>query len=235
MSGHSKWATTKRQKATVDAKRSSLFTKLAKNISVAARDGADPKANFKLRIAVDKARAFSMPKENIERAIAKGSGTGEGARLESVLYEGFGPLGAAIMVEAVTDNKNRTVSEVKNVFSKHGGNLGGANSVGWMFDLRGIIIVTQPTLSDEQELTLIDKGVIDIQPDESGTTIITRLDALPAVKEEAEKLGLTISEASTGYVAKEKVHPTEEEKILSLLNALDDLDDVNNVYTNAEL
>lgn len=235
MSGHSKWATTKRAKAVVDAKRSSLFTKLAKNISIAAREGADPKTNFKLRMAIDKARAFSMPKDNIERAVAKGSGTGEGAHLESALYEGFGPGGVAIMVEAITDNKNRTVSEVKNIFSKHGGNLGNANSVGWMFERVGSIALENKNLSDEQELSLIDAGANDIVKNDDATMVITPLENLQKVKEVCEKLGLTVSEASLVYNPKEQVAPQNPDGIVSLLEALDDLDDVNAVYTNANV
>lgn len=235
MSGHSKWATTKRQKEIVDSKRSSLFTKLSKNISIAAREGADPKMNFKLRIAIDKAKDASMPKDNIDRAIARGAGTDGGAQLERVLYEGYGPEGIAIMVETVTDNKNRAFSEVKHYFSKNGGNLGSSGAVAWMFDLRGIIHITEPKLTDEQELELIDAGLLDSRSDTDGTTLIANLDALQAVKEHAEKLGLTVKESSTAYLAKDLVKPSNEEAVLNFLDGLDELDDVDNLYTNADV
>lgn len=235
MSGHSKWATTKRAKAIVDSKRSSLFTKLSKNISVAARDGADPKMNFKLRIAVDKAKEFSMPKDNIERAIARGAGTGEGVHLETVLYEGYGPGGVAIMVEVITDNKNRAFSEVKHLFSKQGGNLGSAGAVAWMFQPRGVITLKQPTITDEQELELIDLGVVDVLTDPEGATILTEPEALQKVRERCEQLGLSVTEATPSYIPKEKMPAQNESALISFLDALDDLDDVNNVYTNADI
>ncbi|MBI4090662.1 MAG: YebC/PmpR family DNA-binding transcriptional regulator [Candidatus Komeilibacteria bacterium] len=233
MSGHSKWATTKRQKEEVDAKRSGLFTKLSKNISVAAREGTDPKMNFKLRIAIDKAKAASMPKDNIERAVARGSGAG-GGQLERVLYEGFGPEGIAVMVEAVTDNKNRTFSEIKQYFSRNGGNLGSANSVGWMFELRGVIEISS-ALTDEQELVLIDAGLLEVRTHGEGQLLNTELSKLQAVKERAEKLGMTVVEASTGYVAKELLTPKKEEAVLAFLDGLDELDDVDSIYTNANI
>lgn len=235
MSGHSKWATTRRQKEVVDSKRGSLFTKLSKNISVAAREGGDPKMNFKLRIAIDKAKEASMPKDNIDRAIARGAGTGDGAQLERILYEGYGPEGIAIMVEAITDNKNRAFSEVKHYFSKNGGNLGSGGAVGWMFDLRGIIRITETKLTEAQELELIDAGLLDANSDDEGTTLVTTLESLQSVKERAEKLGCTVTESSTAYLAKDMVKPAHEESVLNFLDGLDELDDVDTIYTNAEI
>lgn len=233
MSGHSKWATTKRQKEVVDAKRSGLFTKLSKNISVAAREGTDPKMNFKLRIAIDKAKTASMPKDNIERAVARGSGAGAG-QLERVLYEGFGPEGIAVMVEAVTDNKNRTFSDIKHYFSKNGGNLGSANSVGWMFKLHGVIELSSP-LTNEQELTLIDAGLLEVRAHGDEQLLNTEPSKLQTVKELAEKMGLPVIEAATSYVAKELITPKKEETVLAFLDGLDELDDVDSIYTNANI
>jgi YebC/PmpR family DNA-binding regulatory protein len=235
MSGHSKWATTKRQKEIVDSKRSSLFTKFSKNISIAAREGADAKTNFKLRIAIDKAKEASMPKDNIDRAIARGAGTGTEAQLERVLYEGYGPEGIAIIVEAVTDNKNRAFSDVKHYFSKNGGNLGSGGSVAWMFDLRGIIRIAETALTDEQELELIDLGLLDLQSDPEGSTLITTLDKLQSVKEGAEQLKLTVKDSSAAYLGKELVKPKNEEVVVKFLDGLDELDDVDTIYTNAEV
>ncbi len=235
MSGHSKWATTRRQKAVVDSKRSSLFTKLSKNISVAAREGADAKMNFKLRLAIDKAKEASMPKDNIDRAIARGAGTGDGAQLERVLYEGYGPEGIAIMVETITDNKNRAFSEVKHYFSKNGGNLGSSGAVAWMFDLRGIVRIAQTSVPDEHELELIDSGLLDLQSDSDGSTLITTLDKLQSVKESAEKLGLTVTESSTAYLGKDLIKPANEDVVVKFLDGLDELDDVDTIYTNAEV
>ena len=234
MSGHSKWATTKRQKAAVDAKRSSLFTKFSKNISIAARDGADSTSNFKLRIAIDQARAVSMPKDNIERAIARGSGGSGGAQLEHILYEGYGPEGLALIIETITDNKNRTISEVKHYFSKNGGNLAGNGSVSWMFDERGVITVSDKALSEEQELALIDHGLLDVRKNE-GITLITERGKLQEAKEAAEALGLSVGEASLAYMPKDAVVPKDSERLTSFLDGLDDLDDVNTIYTNADI
>ena len=172
MSGHSKWATTKRQKAVTDAKRSSLFTKLAKNITIAAKDGADPDMNFKLRVAVDQAKTFSMPKDNIERAIARGAGTTEGVVLETILYEAYGPGGIGLLIETITDNKNRSVSNLKAILNKHGGTLCSSGSVLWQFQLRGLIRTEQKNLNEDQQSTVIDWGVEDIQSDEHGTEIL---------------------------------------------------------------
>ena len=234
MSGHSKWATTKRQKAAVDAKRSSLFTKFSKNISIAARDGADSTSNFKLRIAIDQARAVSMPKDNIERAIARGSGGSGGAQLEHILYEGYGPEGLALIVETITDNKNRTISEIKHYFSKNGGNLAGNGSVSWMFDERGVITVSDKALSEEQELALIDHGLLDVRRN-GGITLITERGKLQEAKETAETLGLTVGEASLAYMPKDSVSPKDSERLANFLDGLDDRDDVHTIYTNADI
>lgn len=234
MSGHSKWATIKRAKEGKDAKRSNVFTKLSKNISVAARSGADPDTNFKLRIAIDKARAGNMPKDNIERAIKKGSGDTDGAQIESIMYEAYGPGGVAIIIEALTDNKNRTVSEIKHILSKHNGNLGASGSVMWMFEAKGELVLVQDTLNEDEELKLIEAGAEDIlQEDE--IKIICAIDDLEVVKNKILERKFEIKSSDMTYIAKDKVVPTEPEKILNLFDALDDNDDVNNMYANADI
>jgi YebC/PmpR family DNA-binding regulatory protein len=176
-----------------------------------------------------------MPKENIDRAVARGAGTGDGVQLERVLYEGYGPEGIAIMVETVTDNKNRAFSEVKHYFSKNGGNLGSGGAVAWMFDLRGIIQIAETKLTDMQELELIDAGLLDSANDPEGNTLIATLESLQSVKERAEKVGLTVKESSAAYLAKDMIKPAHEETVLAFLDGLDELDDVDTIYTNAEV
>lgn len=234
MSGHSKWSTIKRAKEAKDAKRSNLFTKLSKNISVAARDGADLETNFKLRIAVDKAKTLSMPKDNIERAIKRGSGqTGEG-QIESLLYEAYGPEGVAMIVEVLTDNKNRSVSNLKHILSKHNGSLGSSGSVMWMFEPKGEIILDREKINEDEEMKLIEAGAEDIVTDEE-IKIITNIDDLQKAKEEISKAGFEVKSSEMIYLAKDKVTPKEEEKLINLLDALDDDDDINNIYTNADI
>ncbi|MDD3284191.1 MAG: YebC/PmpR family DNA-binding transcriptional regulator [Patescibacteria group bacterium] len=233
MSGHSKWATTKHKKALVDAKKSSIFTKLAKIISVAARNGADSDMNFQLRMAIDKARAFSMPKENIERAIAKGAGIGEQNNLEEITYEGYGPEGVAIIIELVTDNKNRSASEIRHILSKTGGSLGASNSVLWQFEKRGVIYLKNTELSDEQELLIIDAGADDIEKTEDGIMILTSIENLQKTQEKLKDV-IEIENAEVEYIAKNKVKMQNPEKLEKLIEMLDENDDVNNFYTNAE-
>jgi YebC/PmpR family DNA-binding regulatory protein len=235
MSGHSKWATTKRAKSVTDAKRSNLFTKLSKNITVAAKDGANPDMNSKLRLAVDKAKAVSMPKDNIERAIARGAGTDGGAALESALYEAYGPEGVAIIIEAVTDNKNRTVSNIKGILNKHNGSLGSSGSVLWQFERKGIITLALP-ISDEQELELIDWGADDILRHEDVAEIICHAEITDSLKQKIQSSPqFTFKDATVTYRAKDLIAPKESEKIISLLEALEDDEDVDAVSTNADV
>jgi len=234
MSGHSKWATTKRAKESKDAKRSSLFTKLSKNISVAARDGADPEANFKLRMAIDKAKALSMPKDNIERAINRGSGQGGESQIESLLYEAYGPEGIALLVEVLTDNKNRSVSNLKHILGKHNGSLGSSGSVRWMFEPKGEIIIDKDKLSEDEELKLIEAGADDISSDEE-TRIIVPIDQLQSAKEKIQAGGFNVTNSEMIYLAKDKIVPQEPDKLINLLDALDEDDDINNIFTNAEI
>ncbi len=235
MSGHSKWATTKRAKEGKDAKRSGLFTKLAKAISIAARDGGDPEMNFKLRMAIDRAKKLSLPKDNIDRAIKSGTVENGGAIIEEITYEGYGPGGIALIIETITDNKNRTVGEVKHMLSKYGVNLGGSGSVMWMFDRKGVIYLENPSINEEQELIIIDAGAEDIITDD-GSVIIYTLDSdLHKIKEQLEKNGFDISDSKLEFIPKDKAAVESEEKVLRILDALDDLDDVQNIYTNADI
>ena len=231
MSGHSKWATTKHKKAIKDSKRSSLFTKLTKVITIAAREGADPDMNFKLRMAIDKAKSLSLPKENIERAITKGSGTGEGQALEEITYEGYGPEGTAIIIEVVTDNKNRSASEVRHLLTKHGGSLGG--SVAWQFERKGVIYLKNEKLTDDQELEIIDAGAEDIEKQEDSIRIITAMEDLQKVQEKLSQ-NFKIDNAELEYLPKNKVKPENQTKVENFFEALDECDDINNFYSNAE-
>ncbi|PIZ98511.1 MAG: YebC/PmpR family DNA-binding transcriptional regulator [Candidatus Komeilibacteria bacterium CG_4_10_14_0_2_um_filter_37_10] len=235
MSGHSKWATTKRAKEAKDVKRSGAFTKLAKAISIAARDGADPNANFKLRMAIDRARKYSLPKDNIDRAIKTGSGGDGSTIMEELVYEAYGPAGSALIIEIITDNKNRTAGDVRHLIAKMGGNLATSGAVMWMFLRRGVIYLANVSISDDQELQLIDAGAVDISQESDGVVIYTEIVDLNKVRETAEQLGLTVNDSGLEYIAKDKVKIAEPEKIMNLMEALDDLDDVQEVYTNIEL
>jgi len=233
MSGHSKWSTIKRAKEAKDAKRSNLFTKLAKNIAVAARSGSDLDTNFKLRMAIDNAKSFSMPKDNIERAIKKGSGEWDGGPIEELIYEGYGPSGVAILMKILTDNKNRTLNSVKYILSKRGGNLGGNGSVLWMFDLKGEIVIDQVKLTDEEELKIIESGAEDIIKEGDHIKIITSSDDIQKIKEELKDF--KISSSDIVYTPKEKLKIEDEEKLINLLEALDEDDDVDKIYTNVDI
>lgn len=246
MSGHSKWHKIQHKKGANDAKRGAIFTKLGNAVTVAAKmGGGDPDMNFSLRLAIDRAKAANMPKDNIERAIKRGTGEGGGATLETVTYEGFLPAGRhggpnqiPIIIEALTDNKNRTVSEVKHILEKNGGSMAGPGSVMWMFQRLGALTINnqQPTKNnlEELELELIDAGAEDVQVEDEEILIYTKPEELQKVKENIEKLGIQIESASIEYVAKEKVDISDEqgEKIQKLFDALDENDDVGDYYTN---
>ncbi len=234
MSGHSKWATTKHKKAIKDSKRSSLFTKLTKIITIAAREGADPDMNFKLRMAIDKAKSFSLPKENIERAIAKGSGTAENQNLEEIVYEAYGPEGIALIIEVVTDNRNRSASEIRHILSKNGGSLGESNSVMWQFNHRGVIYLKNKSLSDEEELKIIDAGAEDIEKDEGNIRIITAMENLQKIQEKLLATGFEIDNAELEYLPKNKIKIENKDKLEKLFDILDENEDINNFYSNAE-
>lgn len=233
MSGHSKWATIKRQKGSADAKRAVLFTKLGKNISVAARHGKDPVMNPSLREAIDKARANSMPKENIERAVLRGAGELPGVLLEEAVYEGYGPGGVAFYILAVTDNTNRTVQEMKRVLSNHGGSLGGPGAVGWMFQRKGILRYEQ--LNENQELAVIDAGAEDIQRTAEGITVITPTENMSTVQ--AAMSGAPVSGGLEFFPStwQEVTDSKVKQQLEELYEELDSLEDVNEFFDNAKL
>jgi YebC/PmpR family DNA-binding regulatory protein len=238
MSGHSKWATIKRKKGKEDEKRGKIFTKISKEITVAAKTGGgDPAGNAKLRLLIDKAKEANMPLENISRAIKKGTGEIAGAQYEASMYEGYGPFGIAVMVETLSDNKNRTVSDVRHIFTKMGGNLGESNSVHWMFAHKGVITITRDSFSEDDILErLIDYNIEDVQTRDDVLIITTAPHDLELVKQAAKKAGFTVEEAEVEWLAKESMSfddPEKEEKIFKFLELLEDLDDVQNVYSNA--
>ncbi len=239
MAGHSKWANIRFRKAAQDAKRGKLFTRLIREITVAAREGGgDPAANPTLRAAVDKALAANMTKENVERAISRGTGDLEGANYEEIRYEGYAPGGIAVLVECTTDNRNRTVSEVRHVFSKHGGNLGTDGSVAYLFDKLGVI--SFPSGSDEDRIVelAIEAGAEDVRIDEAkAIEVITSPESFHGVCEAFRSAGLNPDNAEEVQRASTEVSLNEEEgeKLLKMLDALEELDDVQDVFTNADL
>lgn len=240
MSGHSKWSTIKRKKGAIDAKRGKIFTKLIKEITVAARmGGGDIEANPRLRSAVLSAKSENMPKDNIERAIKKGTGGLEGVSYEEILYEGYGPGGVAVLVETMTDNKNRTVADVRHYFSKSGGNLGESGCVGWMFDKKGVITVDKETISEEKLLEMaLEAGAEDVVEEDSTFQIITSPEDFNEVTESLEKAGVQHLEASISMVPKNSVDVAEEKtarSLMKLLENLEDHDDVQKVHANFDI
>lgn len=238
MSGHSKWATIKRKKAVTDAKRGKLFTKLIKELTVAARQGGgDINANPRLRLAYDNARSANMPIDNIERAIKKAIGEVEGANYLEITYEGYGPGGVAILVESVTDNKNRTVAEVRHLFSKHGGSLGETGSVAWMFSRTGIISLPKQGKTEDQVMEIIiEAGADDLQTEEEFFEVTTSVENFENVRRTLIDKGYKVENAQLEWIAKNTVEVSGEkaEKLMKLIEDLEDLDDVQNVYSNAD-
>ena len=238
MSGHSKWSSIKHQKGAKDAKRGALFTKLARAIQVAAKEGGgDPEGNAALANAIQKAKDASMPKDNIERAIAKGTGADSDAdAFEAVVYEGYGPGGVALLVEALTDNRNRTGSEVRHIFSKAGGSLGEPGSVAWQFEKKGIVLVDGERYSEDDLMAAIDAGAEDVVQDENVWEIVTAPADLQAVRESLEGEGVEIQNAELTMRPSTTVELDEDaaRKVLRLIEALDDQDDVNAVHANFE-
>jgi YebC/PmpR family DNA-binding regulatory protein len=239
MSGHSKWSTIKRAKGAADAKRGQLFTKLAREITVAARSGLpDVEANPRLRIAVQKARAASMPKDNIDRAIERATGGSGAEALDELYYEGFGPGGIAFMVQAMTDNRNRTVGEVRAAFTRAGGNLGSDGSVGWMFDAVGQIVVNPGSIDPEEAaLIAIDAGATEFEIDEDLVVVYTETQDLHRVQEQLTSAGMEIESAELIMKPKDPIEPDTDTavKVIRLVEKLEDLDDVQTVYTNLNL
>ncbi len=237
MSGHSKWATTHRQKELVDAKRGAIFTKLANVITIAARRGGDPNANPALRGAIDKARSSNMPKDNIDRAIKKGTGELGGEQVEELFYEGIISGNIQVIVKCLTDNKNRSGSTVRHSFSKNGGSF---SAVLWNFAQMGIIRVASEEIkakhlsNEELELELIDEGIEDFQKEEGGITLYTEVKDLQRIKEYLEGKGLAVEDAEIGYAAKDKIETpeAEREKLEKFFEELEDNEDVNDYYTN---
>jgi YebC/PmpR family DNA-binding regulatory protein len=238
MSGHSKWSTIKHQKAANDAKRGKLFSKLAKDITVAAREGGsdDPASNAKLRLAMEKAREANMPKENVKRAIERGVGKGGLAQLETIVYEGFGPEQVAIIVESLTDNRNRSNQEVKGFFDKQGGQLASLGAVGYLFERQGQIVVEKKGDPEEQMLALIDCGAEDIEEGEENTVVVlTASQSLHQVTSQIEAKGFLVKEAELVFRAKApKIfsQQAKQQKIEGFLDGLDDLDDVQRIFTD---
>ncbi len=238
MAGHSKWANIKRHKGAQDAKRGKVFTKIIREITVAARmGGGDPAFNPRLRLAIDKGIGANMPKDNVERAIKRGTGELEGAHYEEVTYEGYGPGGVAVMVDCTTDNRNRTAGEVRHAFSKHGGNLGTDGSVAYLFRQQGVISYPPGTKEDTVLEVALEAGADDVVVDDDGAIdVVTSPEAFAGVRDALVKKGLTPEMAEVTQRASVDVALTGEdaEKMLKLLEVLDDLDDVQNVFTNAD-
>lgn len=237
MAGHSKWANIKHKKAKEDAKRGKVFTKLIKEITVAARDGGgDPAANPRLRLLMDKARQANMPSDNMTRAIKKGTGEIEGASYEHIRYEGYGPAGVAVIVEALTDNKNRTVSDVRHVFSKGGGNLGGDGAVSWMFGHKAVLTVAAGGKSEDDFLEIfIDHNIDDIIVNDEHVRVVGDHSELYAMKTTAEEAGVSVESAELEWVPSTMAQVADavaEEKVYAFLEQLDELDDVQHVFAN---
>jgi len=240
VSGHSKWSSIKHKKGVADARRGKLFSKLSRAIIVAAREGGpDPAGNLALQNAVEKARSYSMPKDNIERAIARGAGTDtDAAAFETVVYEGYGPGGVAVMVEALTDNRNRTAAEVRHIFSKADGNLGESGAVAWLFERRGVLIVDGGADEDELTLAAADGGADDVARDGSSYEVVAQPENLTGVREAIEAAGIPVQSAETTMVPKTTVELEDEaaaKKVLRLIDSLEDNDDVQDVYANFDI
>jgi YebC/PmpR family DNA-binding regulatory protein len=239
MAGHSKWKQIKHYKAAADAKRGALFTKLIREITMAAKQGGgDPAGNARLRVAIEAARAKSMPKENIERAIKKGTGELEGESYAEVTYEGFAPGGVAVIVEAVTDNANRTVAEVRHKFSRGGGNLGAANSVAWMFDRKGQILLDGKALDEDTALEIaLEAGAEDVANEDGQYVVTTDPASFHAVRTALEARGLKVTEAELAMVPRNTVHVEgkDAEAVLKLIESLEELDDVQKVWANFDI
>jgi YebC/PmpR family DNA-binding regulatory protein len=238
MSGHSKWATIKHKKAALDAKRGKAFTRLIKEIMIAARSGGDPDGNPRLRSAVTAAKNVSMPADNIKRAIMRGTGELEGGQIDEIMFEGYGPGGAAVLVAVATDNRNRTVSEIRHVFSKNGGNLGEQGSVAWMFERKGQIIIEGDKASEDQLMNLVlDAGADDLKDEGGNWVVLSAPEAHEAVLNALQKAGIATESAEIAMVPKNlmKLEGKSASGMLKLSEALEDHDDVQNVFSNFDI
>jgi YebC/PmpR family DNA-binding regulatory protein len=239
MSGHSKWASIKRAKGKNDAARGKLFNRLIREITVAAKmGGADPEANNRLRAAISNAKSNNMPNKNIESAIQKGTGKSDGAALEEITFEGYGPQGVAVLVESLTDNRNRTVAAVRHVLTKAGGNMGSTNSVNWMFHIKGIIAVERSATDEEALLEVaLEAGAEDMKTSDDEYEITTTFEKFETVRAAIEKAGISMASAELTKVPESTVQVEGEaaEKVLRLIDALDDLEDTQHVYSNFEI
>jgi YebC/PmpR family DNA-binding regulatory protein len=239
MSGHSKWATIKRKKGAADTKRGQVFTKLARELEFAARDGADPNFNFKLRLVIDKAKAENMPKDNIDRAIKRGAGMGgDGSQLEEITYEGYGPHGVAILMQVVTDNRNRTVSEIRRALTRVGGNMGESGSVGWLFDQKGTIILPATTTTQDLIFELaLDAGAEDVVFGDGVAEITTAPSDLQSVRQAFLDAGYIIEHADLSMLPKTTVSldASDTLQVMHLIESLEELDDIGSVHSNLEI
>ena len=238
MSGHSKWSTIKHKKAAADAKRGKVFTRLAKELTIAAREGGgEPESNVRLRLAIDKAKAANMPKDNIERAIKRGTGELEGGALEEVVYEGYAPHGVGMLIEVVTDNRNRAVAEVRHVFNKYGGNMAEAGAVSWQFTRKGYISITEEVEQDEVFLVAADAGADDVTFEDGVTEVYAEIEQLQAVRQSLEDAGYKLDEVSVIYDPNNPMElgTNEALQVVKLVELMEDLDDVQNVYNTLEI
>src|ERR1700736_394961 len=238
MSGHSKWATIKHKKAALDAKRGKAFTRLIKEITIAAKNGGDPDMNPRLRTAILAAKGVSMPADNIKKAIMRGTGELEGGQIDEILYEGYGPGGAAVLVNVATDNRNRTVSEIRHVFSKNGGNLGEVGSVAWMFERKGQIIIEKDKAGEDQLMNLVlEAGAEDMRDDGEDWEVISAPESHEAVLEAIKKAGITTASEEIGMLPKNltKLEGKNASAMLRLSEALEEHDDVQSVYSNFDV
>ncbi len=239
MSGHSKWANIKHRKGKMDAIRGKITTKISREITVAVRTGgADPAGNMRLKLALQKAKENNVPKENIQRAIQKGIGTLEGGNYEEIVYEGYGPGGVAVMLEILTDNRNRTAADIRHLFAKHGGNLGEAGCVAWMFDKKGLFLIDKTAVSEEDlMLAALDAGAEDIKSDGDQYEVITAPDDWEKVRAALDAAKITVASAQVTMVPQTEVKltGTDAEKMLKLMDALEDHDDVQEVYANFDI
>lgn len=238
MSGHSKWATIKHKKAATDAKRGSLFTKLIKEITIAARSGGKPETNPRLRVAIERAKEASMPADNIDRAVKKGTGELEGVSYEDITLEGYGPGGVAIYIEGVSDNKNRTTSEIRTIFSKRGSNMAGAGSVGWMFEKKGYFVINKKTIDEDKLMGIaLDAGAEDLVAEDENYAVKTAPADFFKVKKALEDNKIATEDAEITLIPKStvRVEGDDAKKVLELVDALEEHEDVQHVYANFDI